>query len=71
MRLRGNSGNLAARIPSIALAVHRWNSGWTRLVDYMVMVPRAMPGLVAGLAPAAVLKAFQDGVGGVLASIKS
>lgn len=34
----------------IALAVHRWNSGWTRLVDYIVMVPRAMPGLVAGLA---------------------
>ena len=35
---------------AIALSVHRWNSGWTRLVDYMVMVPRAMPGLVAGLA---------------------
>ncbi len=35
---------------AIALAVHRWNSGWTRLVDYTVMVPRAMPGLVAGLA---------------------
>ena len=25
-------------------------SGWTRLVDYLVLVPRAMPGLVAGLA---------------------
>jgi len=35
---------------AIAVAVHRWNSGWVRLVDYMVMVPRAMPGLVAGLA---------------------
>jgi iron(III) transport system permease protein len=35
---------------AIALAVHRWNSDWTRLVDYLVMVPRAMPGLVAGLA---------------------
>ena len=35
---------------AIALAVHRWNSGWTRLVDYLVLVPRAMPGLVAGLA---------------------
>jgi iron(III) transport system permease protein len=35
---------------AIALAVHRWNSAWTRLVDYIVMVPRAMPGLVAGLA---------------------
>jgi iron(III) transport system permease protein len=35
---------------AIALAIHRWNSGWTRLVDYIVMVPRAMPGLIAGLA---------------------
>jgi len=35
---------------AIALAVHRWQSGWTRLVDYLVMMPRAMPGLVAGLA---------------------
>lgn len=34
----------------VALAIHRWNSGWTRVVDYLVMVPRAMPGLVAGLA---------------------
>jgi iron(III) transport system permease protein len=34
----------------VALAVHRWNSGWVRFVDYMVMLPRAMPGLVAGLA---------------------
>jgi iron(III) transport system permease protein len=30
--------------------VHRWPSGWTRVVDYLVMLPRAMPGLVAGLA---------------------
>ena len=35
---------------AIALAVHRWPSGWTRVVDYLVMMPRAMPGLVAGLA---------------------
>jgi len=35
---------------AIALATHRWNSGWTRLVDYLAMVPRAMPGLFAGLA---------------------
>jgi iron(III) transport system permease protein len=35
---------------AIALAVHRWPSGWTRVVDYLVMLPRAMPGLVAGLA---------------------
>src|SRR5262252_7886025 len=35
---------------AIALSVHRWPSGWTRLVDYLVLLPRAMPGLVAGLA---------------------
>jgi iron(III) transport system permease protein len=35
---------------AVALAIHRWQSGWTRLVDYLVMLPRAMPGLVAGLA---------------------
>lgn len=34
----------------VALAAHRWRSHWTRLLDYLVMVPRAMPGLVAGLA---------------------
>jgi iron(III) transport system permease protein len=34
----------------VALSIHRWNSRWTRLVDYLVMMPRAMPGLVAGLA---------------------
>ena len=35
---------------AIALAIHRWQSPWVRVVDYLVMVPRAMPGLVAGLA---------------------
>jgi iron(III) transport system permease protein len=35
---------------AIALSTHRWNSPWTRVVDYLAMVPRAMPGLVAGLA---------------------
>jgi iron(III) transport system permease protein len=35
---------------AIALAIHRWQSGWVQVVDYLVMVPRAMPGLVAGLA---------------------
>jgi iron(III) transport system permease protein len=35
---------------AIALAIHRWNSIWTRVTDYLVMLPRAMPGLVAGLA---------------------
>src|SRR6185312_2991454 len=35
---------------AIALAIHRWPSRWTYVVDYLVMVPRAMPGLIAGLA---------------------
>ena len=35
---------------AIAIAVHRWPSPWTTAVDYLVMVPRAMPGLVTGLA---------------------
>jgi len=34
----------------IGLANHRWQSGWSRVLDYLVMVPRGMPGLVAGLA---------------------
>jgi iron(III) transport system permease protein len=34
----------------IALAQHRWSNGWSRLSDYLVMLPRAMPGIVAGLA---------------------
>jgi iron(III) transport system permease protein len=39
-----------AAYAAIALAQHRWNSGWARLLDSLVMLPRAMPGLVAGLA---------------------
>src|SRR5262249_45858682 len=34
----------------IALAQHRCRSAWTRAADYLVMLPRAMPGIVAGLA---------------------
>ena len=34
----------------IALAQHRWTSAWVRFADYIVMLPRAMPGIVAGLA---------------------
>lgn len=33
----------------INLAVHRWNSRWATLLDYLVLLPRAMPGIVAGL----------------------
>src|SRR5450830_928906 len=34
----------------IALAMHRKPDGITRLLDYSVLVPRAIPGLLAGLA---------------------
>lgn len=34
----------------MGLAVHRKNNGWNRLFDYSVMIPRAVPGLLAGLA---------------------
>ncbi|QJP14580.1 iron ABC transporter permease [Starkeya sp. ORNL1] len=35
---------------ALSLATHRWNSVWARYADYIVLLPRAMPGLVAGLA---------------------
>jgi iron(III) transport system permease protein len=35
---------------AIALATHRWRSAWTRAVDNLPLVLRAMPGLAAGLA---------------------
>jgi iron(III) transport system permease protein len=34
---------------AIALAMHRKQDGITRLLDYSVLVPRAIPGLLAGL----------------------
>jgi iron(III) transport system permease protein len=39
-----------AAYTSVALSVHRWTSPWAKLVDYIALVPRAMPGVVAGLA---------------------
>lgn len=35
---------------ALALATHRKPDGWSRFVDYLVLVPRAVPGLLAGLA---------------------
>jgi iron(III) transport system permease protein len=35
---------------AIGLATHRKDDGWSRFVDYLVLVPRAIPGLLAGLA---------------------
>jgi iron(III) transport system permease protein len=48
----GLAGGAAAVVvyTAIALAIHRWRSDWARAVDYLVMLPCAMPGLVAGLA---------------------
>jgi len=34
----------------IALSTHRWRSRFVALVDYLVLLPRSLPGLVAGLA---------------------
>jgi iron(III) transport system permease protein len=31
------------------LAAHRWKSRWVMLMDYLILLPRAMPGIVAGL----------------------
>ena len=35
---------------AVALAIRRWRSRWTRAVDVLITVARAIPGLVAGLA---------------------
>ncbi|MCB6183162.1 iron ABC transporter permease [Leeia sp. TBRC 13508] len=35
---------------AIGLASHRKQDGLTRIVDYLVLIPRAVPGLLAGLA---------------------
>jgi iron(III) transport system permease protein len=35
---------------AIGFATHRRNDAWSRFVDYLVLVPRAIPGLLAGLA---------------------
>jgi iron(III) transport system permease protein len=35
---------------AIGFATHRRNDGWSRAVDYLVLVPRAVPGLLIGLA---------------------
>src|SRR6476661_661749 len=35
---------------AIGFATHRRNDGWSRVVDYLVLVPRGGPGLLIGLA---------------------
>ena len=34
----------------VGLAAHRWQSRWVSFLDYLVMLPRALPGLIVGLA---------------------
>ena len=50
--LIGVVGGLAAVFcyTAVALSTHRRNDGWSRFIDYLVLVPRAVPGLLAGLA---------------------
>jgi iron(III) transport system permease protein len=35
---------------AIGFATHRRNDGWSRVIDYLVLLPRAVPGLLIGLA---------------------
>ena len=35
---------------AIGFATHRRYDGWSRFIDYLVLIPRAVPGLLAGLA---------------------
>ena len=46
----GGGALAVACYTAIALATHRKPDGWSRFVDYLVLVPRAVPGLLAGLA---------------------
>jgi iron(III) transport system permease protein len=39
-----------AAYAGIALVLHRWQGRGAMLLDYLVMTPRALPGLIAGLA---------------------
>lgn len=44
-------GALAVAVyAAVALATHRKPDNWSRFVDYLVLVPRAVPGLLMGLA---------------------
>ncbi|MER8659334.1 iron ABC transporter permease [Mesorhizobium sp. M0847] len=45
----GGAASIAA-YTAVALAGHRSNAPLTKVVDYVAMIPRAMPGIVAGLA---------------------
>jgi iron(III) transport system permease protein len=44
----GGAASMAVYV-MLNLAAHRWQSRWTTLMDYVVLLPRAMPGIVAGL----------------------
>ena len=49
-RHRRRRASRSPATPPIGFATHRSNDGWSRFVDYLVLVPRAVPGLLAGLA---------------------
>jgi len=49
--LGGIGGALSvAFYAAVGLAAHRWQSRWVSFLDYLVMLPRALPGLIVGLA---------------------
>jgi len=52
-------GAAAALYTAIVLAIHRWHRTWSRAIGYLVLLPRALPGLAAGLALLWVLLSFR------------
>ena len=56
---RLGGGAAAALYTAIVLAIHRWHRAWSRAIGYLVLLPRALPGLAAGLALLWVLLSFR------------
>jgi iron(III) transport system permease protein len=53
------SAAAAALYIGIVIALHRWRLVWSQTIEYLVLVPRAMPELAAGLALLWVLLFFR------------
>jgi iron(III) transport system permease protein len=51
-------GAAAALYTALVLAIHRWHRAWSRVIGHLVRLPRALPGLAAGLALLWVLLSF-------------
>jgi iron(III) transport system permease protein len=64
-------GAAAALYTAIVLALHRWHRAWSRAIGYLVLLPRALPGVAAGLALLWVLLSFRllTPLQGTLASV--